>query len=423
MEGKSLKFALNSDCFLIQGAKRGAVYNLSDGNIYSIDEEGVKIISECERNIPINQIKGIGQEIIVNYLNSLQDLKLGIFLNGKQTISKIEIPFPERKLQFLWLELTQICNQQCLHCYANCPRNEIRREESDNVLSLEQWQKVIKEAFTLGCRRIQFTGGEPMLFGKDIFKLIQTARELGYVAVEIFTNATLLDDEDINLLAKYNVRVATNIYSKRKEVHEKITGLKGSLGKTTTNIKKLQERGVKVFLATVLMKQNELYTKETVCFMKELGEQVPLKRFDIVRPIGRGENNEIFSEKLVHWSLKKSPIFPKLPKEEFIKRRHGHSCWWGNIAVTYNGLVLPCIMSREEVCGDIKLQSLAEILESSSLGRFWELSKDNIEVCRDCEYRYVCLDCRPLSKGGDGDLCTKVKNCLYNPYEGKWNSE
>ena len=66
------------------------------------------------------------------------------------------------------------------------------------------------------------------------------------------------------------------------------------------------------------------------------------------------------------------------------------------------------------------------------LSRFWSiyksiinndiryLTKDKVDQCKDCEYRYACPDCRPDSLGED--KLAKPWYCLYNPYDGEWNS-
>jgi hypothetical protein len=46
--------------------------------------------------------------------------------------------------------------------------------------------------------------------------------------------------------------------------------------------------------------------------------------------------------------------------------------------------------------------------------------KDQIDVCIDCEYRYICTDCRAFNN----DLDTKPKKpekCEYDQYTGNWN--
>jgi MoaA/NifB/PqqE/SkfB family radical SAM enzyme len=54
----------------------------------------------------------------------------------------------------------------------------------------------------------------------------------------------------------------------------------------------------------------------------------------------------------------------------------------------------------------------------------WRSTKDNVLVCQDCEYKYACFDCRPLSEGanqGRGEyLSAPYPRCTYNPYSGEW---
>ena len=44
-------------------------------------------------------------------------------------------------------------------------------------------------------------------------------------------------------------------------------------------------------------------------------------------------------------------------------------------------------------------------------------------VCKDCEYRFACKDCRPLAKSVDGCQNGKNPRCKYDPYTGNWNKE
>lgn len=45
-----------------------------------------------------------------------------------------------------------------------------------------------------------------------------------------------------------------------------------------------------------------------------------------------------------------------------------------------------------------------------------KLTKNNIQVCEDCEYRLICFDCRP--NRGKANFLSKPWNCSYNPYVG-----
>ena len=58
------------------------------------------------------------------------------------------------------------------------------------------------------------------------------------------------------------------------------------------------------------------------------------------------------------------------------------------------------------------------MLKNQLIENIRHLSKDHIEGCKDCEYRYACYDCRPDSNGAD--KYAKPWNCSYDPYKGEW---
>ena len=417
-------FILNRDCFLVKGIKEGAIYNLTTGDIYSIDADSVDILDKCENRIPVNQIlqkmlSKIDPKEILDYFKELKSLNLGDFSSKYRIVDKVTLKQPRKKLDFIWLELTRKCNLKCLHCYANSGL-EVNRIAKNDLLNLNQWERIIQEAFDAGCKKLQFIGGEPLLMGKGLYPLIELTEELGYELVEIFTNATMFIEESINFLAKHNVQVAISIYSKNPEIHDKITTQKGSFQKTIKNLHRLQDSGVKIRLATVVMKQNEDYVEETLNFLEELVGSKSQRSFDIIRSVGRGSKTEISTDKFNSCKLKKEPVFFKITREEFIRNKNGHSCWQGKLCIVSDGSVIPCIMAREEICGNIKNQSLEDVISGNNLQNLWNLSKDHIEICQDCEFRYACFDCRSMIKGETGSLYARGDNCSYDPYQGEW---
>jgi len=72
---------------------------------------------------------------------------------------------------------------------------------------------------------------------------------------------------------------------------------------------------------------------------------------------------------------------------------------------------------EEENC---MVDPLAKEIIRGGIRQYWDLSYDKIEVCRDCEYRYACHDCRPLTYGLTGELTAKSLHCSYDPYRGKF---
>lgn len=71
-------------------------------------------------------------------------------------------------------------------------------------------------------------------------------------------------------------------------------------------------------------------------------------------------------------------------------------------------------MERRFCHGNIQRHSLKEIINES----IRTLSKDHIETCKSCEYRYACFDCRPDSNGAD--KYAKPWYCSYDPLTGTW---
>lgn len=408
-------FNLNNDCFLVKGAKRGAIYDLKTGNVYSTNGMARDLIDLCEQNVQISKIADrlqISKEIVFSFLRSLEISNLGTFPTDNKKVQKVLLEAPEDKLDFIWLEITNNCNLRCQHCYSE---SSSKSNNSDKMES-GNWLRIIKEAYELGCRRIQFIGGEPLLKYHLLYKLINFSLELGFESTEIFTNGTLLKDEIINFCSERKVAIAMSLYGPTCSIHDKITTKHGSFIKTLTALKKVQQKGISIRIAIVVMAQNENYLDETISFLKEIG--ITNARYDFVRPIGRGQGNNLTPQE----SVSKSPIteirFNKCSLENFRRRKHGHNCFSKNICITPDGKVLPCIMSRKTIVGDVFNQTLQEIWNSQKAKVFKVLTKDLIDVCKACEYRYACFDCRPKAQGMtlDGNVFAKSSGCHYDPY-------
>ncbi len=74
--------------------------------------------------------------------------------------------------------------------------------------------------------------------------------------------------------------------------------------------------------------------------------------------------------------------------------------------------------------GNSKNITLKEALNHKDFKKYWKLTKDEIEVCKDCEYRYICTDCRAYTERShtskEGLDTSKPLKCGYNPYTGEW---
>jgi radical SAM protein with 4Fe4S-binding SPASM domain len=400
---------------LIAGAKRGALYDLKSGKVYSINQGALQLLLACKEDA-VNKLLNVNSPENKQYLNFLDNLtskELGSFYYADPgETSQRSLPEQPAKLEFLWLELTSACNNKCLHCYTSSSPSP----QDTDCVTHERWLSLISEARQAGATAIQLIGGEPLLY-PNWRELALKAHSEGYELIEIFTNATLIDDSCIEFFEKYNINIATTIYANNAEVHDQVTLHPGSFNKTITAVRKLVTANIPLRIASIIMKANEQEADNIMKLCAELG--VTVTPPDVVRPTGRGDDKDLLPS-----SYSKPPLKPPFYTNEYLftLSQKYHSCLMGKLAVTASGDVIPCIFARNQQCGNILTSSLQEILNGQKLQQCWYTTKDMVEKCKDCEYRYACTDCRPLAQGSDSAkrwLACSV-GCSYNPYTGIW---
>jgi len=399
---------------LVNGAKNSLLLDITKGRAFRLNEPARRIIELGEKGLTVSEVVDMLKHEI-----EARDISLFIInlcnsnLITRSSYPKMHNELPvSSKLEFLWIEVTSACNQRCIHCYADSYPMQ------HNGLSYEKIINIINEAACLGCKSIQFTGGECTL-REDLLELIMYARSKKFDFIEIFTNGTLLKESFIKVLAEENIHVALSLYSFRAKTHDYITGLPGGFDRTIKSLELLLAYGVPTRCETVAMKQNEDELEATSLFLRQLGvrERPP----DPIRPCGRGQSHDNWPETYGLKFIRTQPYF-KVSREIYEKNKRGNSCWFGKASITSSGDVLPCIFARDMIVGNVTKQTLSEIVSGNYMKQLWLLNHDKIKVCKNCEYRYLCGDCRPLAYGSAGDLLAKYPKCTYDPYSGEWGA-
>lgn len=104
----------------------------------------------------------------------------------------------------------------------------------------------------------------------------------------------------------------------------------------------------------------------------------------------------------------------------FTESLNYNSCLNGKISIDKHGDIKNC-PSMPQSFGNIKDTSLQQALADKVFKKYWNLSKDSVKVCSDCEFRYICTDCRAYTENPENDKSKPLK-CGYDPYTGKWSS-
>lgn len=98
----------------------------------------------------------------------------------------------------------------------------------------------------------------------------------------------------------------------------------------------------------------------------------------------------------------------------FTESVHHNSCLNRKVSIDKNGEIKNCPSSLVSF-GNIKYKTLLEAINSEGFKDLWNIKKDNILVCKDCEFRYMCTDCRVYLSDND-NIYSKPLKCNYDPY-------
>ena len=99
------------------------------------------------------------------------------------------------------------------------------------------------------------------------------------------------------------------------------------------------------------------------------------------------------------------------------KNRKVNNCLHGKISIDSKGFIKNC-PSMSNNFGHISRVTLLEALSNIEYKKYWYIAKSEISVCKDCEFRYICLDCRVYRT--DDSILSKPKKCSYDPYTNSW---
>ena len=180
-------------------------------------------------------------------------------------LEKIE-PFSQKFSAPLRVDmaLTFRCQNSCVHCYAG------GSHETDE-LTTAQWKQVIDKLHGVGVFILTFTGGEPTL-RDDLPELLIYGQNKGLVTGLVTNGRSLVEKEYVRVLEESGLDfVQVTLESHKPEVHDLITGIKGSWSETVKGIENLIPTTIYTTTNSTLNKHNVEDFLDTVDFINGLG--------------------------------------------------------------------------------------------------------------------------------------------------------
>lgn len=315
------------------------------------------------------------------------------------------------------LEISNPCNEHCVHCYRHCLNSK------KGFLSAAQVHFVLEQAKELGAKNVTVTGGESLLNPK--WREICKVTESSGFCLSLFSNGSLMTESDADFIASLkNLReVQFSLYSLQAEVHDKITGLKGSCERTKNAIRMLRERKVRVFISCPAMQENK--TTFSDLMRKMDAENIP-SCVDLMIFGSSDYKGENLSHRLTEKDLKDffpvamenngalSYIFGKSrPKK--LNEIYFYGSASTSLCVSGDGTIYPMIGWYEPL-GNISTDSIKDVFENNPLlQEVRKIKASNIPECVECDASDFCSFCpTPHLTANHGELGKLDKNfCNY----------
>jgi MoaA/NifB/PqqE/SkfB family radical SAM enzyme len=154
-------------------------------------------------------------------------------------------------LGHLDIELTERCNNACIHCCINLPEVDVAARDLE--MSTNFVKDVITQAADLGCLTVRFTGGEPLLRG-DLAELYEFTRRLG-MQVILFTNGRLITPELAVLLERMPPGrvVEVSVYGMRPDSYDRAVGKKGAFAEFRRGVALLEKHQIPFIVKAALL--------------------------------------------------------------------------------------------------------------------------------------------------------------------------
>lgn len=329
------------------------------------------------------------------------------------------------RLGSLDIELTERCDNNCIHCCINLPANNAAARARE--MPAEQIKRVLTEAASLGCLRVRFTGGEPLL-RPDFEELYIFARRLG-LKVLLFTNARPLTPALADLLARIPplVTVEVTVYGMHPESYEAVSRIPGSFAQFKRGVDLLLDRKIPFVVKGALLPPNRAEIPEFEAWARTIPWMDKPPSYSMFFDL-RNRRDDPEKDRLIK-SLRLSSeeglaILTRDPEKyrksmaEFASKFMGppgdvlFRCGAGHgICVDAYGRAQMCMgLRKPEMTVDLTVASLSDALEA--FARFRELKAANPEYLRRCAVCFLkglCEQCPAKSWDESGTLDTPVE--------------
>jgi len=303
-------------------------------------------------------------------------------------------PYAPQYPHVIKVEPSTYCNLKCPLCITG--NGTLNREKGN--MSFETFKKIVDEAGR-NCTEIQLSNFGENFLNKDIFKMIEYARQSGIRNVSTFSNFLPLSADDIENIVKSGLtEIVISIDGIKQEVYEKYR-IGGDLEIVLNNVRKLVEiKKVRkssipfIKVQCILTRDTENDVKNIKSFLSRLGvNRVNFKSLFLYER----DFNKVSNENIEKYNK----FLPGREDFRVYAINNGKLRWrfnpsrkrciapWVSAEFTWDGKVLPCCFDwhADYVMGDITKSHFSEIWNGVNFLEFRRsLLKKEVNLCKNC---------------------------------------
>jgi radical SAM protein with 4Fe4S-binding SPASM domain len=328
------------------------------------------------------------------------------------------------------IELTERCNNNCIHCNVNLPAKDHNSKARE--MTTAQIKEILVEAVALGCLNVRFTGGEPLM-RSDFEEIYIFARKLG-LKVLLFTNARSITPHLADLFAHFPplANIEITVYGMHSVSYETVSRVPGSFAQFRRGVSLLFERNVPFIFKMALLPANRKEINKFEAWAGTIPWMVKTPNYIILLDKRRSRDDWEKDRMITSFRLTPEEVLAIMTRNgeiEYRKRAQDFSykfmalpgdqlfnCGAGRIlSIDPYGYAHPCMGLRVEhlrtnIFDSKREESLSTALEHfESLGELRARNPVYLSHCAQCFLRGFCGQCPARSWTENGTFDTPVE--------------
>ncbi|MBU2609695.1 MAG: radical SAM protein [Chloroflexi bacterium] len=310
-----------------------------------------------------------------------------------------------------WLHLTDRCNLCCDYCYLPHIQEDMS-SETGRVTVDATFRSAEKHGFQQ--IKLKYSGGEPLLRFPLVIELHQYAQALAEqygLSLDgvVLSNGTLLTTEIVEALKTAGIRLMISLDGQGDyhDRHRRYASGRGSSADVAESIELALAHGLMPNISITISPRTVDGLPEVIAWVLERDLPFNLNFYrenehsvshaDMRLDEERIINGMLAAYKVIEANLPRHSLLPSLVDRANLASPHLRTCGIGENYLVFDsrGRVSKCQMKMDKPVADVSTPDPLSVVRADQLG-VQNISVEEKEPCRDCQWRYWCTGGCPL---------------------------